>query len=528
MSLCTFVLSKYLSGTGDEMELDINQLGDESDYEIVDAKNFIADCIYDCIEDYVDFKYDLESIRKLLNKSGKYKLKLMDNSGDTSVSQVIIKVDNERETYYYDLSGDFKARQVFQVKRIEEEDVRYLVSEHIVNPFPGCNLIERCYKPYFDDVITARRYYNNRMKTYETEHGTSSSGYRITVVSKTETDASDWYNANMKAMEFISKYNLEAEDYRYLTDMDKVLDAVISDAYDELPLEDKCAVNRNIYNSLREFLDDDTVCQLDDDMEKVGPEDVESVTDLAIILSLIQAKDAETFARIHEVLGPNDYRVGGLTDEIYLSNKDKGYILCTVDGDLGWFEDCYALNEWDGAKNCPYYGKFMPNECDTLLCLREYHPELIVRELPSQLEFSKYNRMYKAELTHTRSLHTEFRFKTNSAGKTVAVGDWYKEGLERNACSKNTEFPVMYNKYEFNEEQCKKLLSGEELTVNDYVTKMGDEVTIRGKLSDVSGPFDDGPRIEFLRTDIGSPKRMKLNNELQIQEPGLPSADSGI
>ena len=68
MSLCTFVLSKYLSGVGDELELDINQLSDESDYEIFDVKNFIADRIFDCIEDYIDFKYDLESIRKLLER----------------------------------------------------------------------------------------------------------------------------------------------------------------------------------------------------------------------------------------------------------------------------------------------------------------------------------------------------------------------------------------------------------------------------------------------------------------------------
>jgi hypothetical protein len=86
----------------------------------------------------------------------------------------------------------------------------------------------------------------------------------------------------------------------------------------------------------------------------------------------------------------------------------------------------------------------------------------------------------------------------------------------------------MYNKYEFSEDQCRKLLSGEELVIENYVTKMGDEVTIRGKLRDVAGPFDDGPRIEFARTDIGSQKRMKLNREFQIEEPGLPSSDGGI
>lgn len=528
MSLCTFVLSKYLSGVGDELELDINQLSDESDYEIFDVKNFIADRIFDCIEDYIDFKYDLESIRKLLGKSGKYKLKLMDNSGNSSVSQVIIMVDNEKEIYYYDLKGEFSARQVFQISHIEEDDVGYLVSEHLINPFPGCSLIERCYKPYFDDIATARRYYNNRMKDYETEHGTASSGYRIMVVSKSAIEESDWYTANLKAMELVDTYNLDAEDYRYLTTMSDVIESITVDAYDELPLEEQCEINRGIYNLMRQYLDDDTCCQLDDDIEKVGPEDVESIADLAIILALVQAKDEETFKKIHEVLGPNEYRIGALTDDIYNDHPDKGYILCSADGDLSWFEDCYALNEWDGAKNSQYYGKFMKNENDVLLCFREYHPELIVSELPSQLEFSKYNRMYRAELSYERAKHKEMRFGTGENGKAVAIGDWYMRGLNDDKVSKNTRFPVMYNKYEFSEDQCRKLLSGEELVIENYVTKMGDEVMIRGKLRDVAGPFDDGPRIEFARTDIGSQKRMKLNREFQIEEPGLPSSDGGI
>lgn len=524
MSICTFVLSKFLSGVGDEMELDINQLSDESDYEIVDVKNFIANRIYDSIEDYIDFKYDPDSVRKLLDRNGKYKLKLMDNSGDTSVSQVIIKVDNEKETYYYDLKGEFKVRQVFQVKHIDEEDVRYLVSEHIVNPFPGCSLIERCYKPYFDDVITARRYYNNCMKSYEVERGASSSGYRITVVSKTEIEESEWYRANMKAVELVGKHNLDMDKYKYLTSMEDVIETIAMDAYDELSLDDQCAINVSIYNTIRPYLDDDTVCQLDDTMDKVGPEDVQSVTDVALTLALVRAKDEETFNEIHKVLGPGVSRIGALTDEIFNNNAYKGFILCSADGELGWFEDCYALNEWEGAKNNPYYGKFMPNENDTLLCFREYHPELIVKELPSQMEFSKYDKMYRAELASQRAVHSELRFTSDCYGTPLAVGDWYQHGLT-GTCQHGTEFPIIYNKYEFNEAQCKRLLSGNEIVIDDYVSKMGKFVTIKGKLADNSDPnFGDGPMIEFVRTDVGSKKRIKLNMSFNICEPNFSSS----
>lgn len=525
MALLNFVLSKHMTGIGDDIELDVQQMSDGSSYEIDDPKAFISECIFSCIEGYIDFKYNLHSIRSLLDKDGIYRLELLPDD-EAAVSCIILKIDNNHKAYAYDMQGSIRARQVFNIIQIDSSDVVYLVSEHIINPSPSCSLIERCYHSYFDDLHTAIRYMNHCMKDYELSQGSSNSGYRISVVSRKKIDVSKWYRKNLQAIENIKQYELDAEDYRYIVNIDDVLDSIAADAYDALDADSQNEIDRNIYQRIRPFLDEVSQEQFDVDIDVAMPDDVCDIVDSALLLVLVEADTQEKFDNIHTVLGPYEYRIGSLTDIIYNNHPDKGYILVSSSGEIQWYPDCYFLNEWDGAKNNPYFGKFMPNENDTLFCFREFHPEMIVDELPDDVFMMKYRLAYNNELAKQRERHDEMTFTIHDEMEFV-IGDWYINGLQEEECQHNAVFPRKYEKYTFTVQECKDLLSGEEIKVDNYITKMGKKATIRGKLGDVTGPYDDAPRYAFYRTDIDYEKRKKINMEFGIQEPGM-FPDDGI
>ena len=64
MAMLNFVVSKYITDFDGNVEVDIQQMMDGSDYEIVDPHAFIAECIFESIENYIDFRYDYEKIRR--------------------------------------------------------------------------------------------------------------------------------------------------------------------------------------------------------------------------------------------------------------------------------------------------------------------------------------------------------------------------------------------------------------------------------------------------------------------------------
>lgn len=519
--LVNFVLSKRVSGTSrEDAELDIVQLTEGDSFEIKNPKRLIASHIYMCLESYIDSRYNAAFIRTLLDKNGVYRLMTVTDNEDT---QVYVIVNNQK--YQYDIYGSYSVRHVFYIKQYDDREVVYLAAEHLINPNPDCDLIQRCYRPYFESAGAANRYCNRLMTDYKTKCGSASSGYRVTVEKRSVIDESVWYKKNIKAAKYIVKYDLDQEDYRYIADIDELVDTVMADSYDNLSVVERAAVDHHIYNAMRDFISSDTCYTIDETIDFVQGDDLKAMVDVSIILAFAQAKDEETFNKIYEALGPNAYRVGCLTDDIYNDHPDKGYILITKDGQLGWFADSDVfLNTWDGIKSCPFYGKLQPNENDTLYCLREFHPEMFVDRFPELMELDKYRRMYQNFLSDQRKEHPEFRF-TTQGGREMACGDWYPRGVLDPKVYKNTMFPRNYGTHEFSDDECKRLLSGEELVIENYLTKMDSLITIRGKLKDIATDFDDGPVICFTRTDIGSKMRTTLNAEFGIQEPGLPNPD---
>lgn len=525
MAVLNFVVSKYMTGFEDSVEVDISQMADGSDYEISDPYGFIAGCIFESIEGYIDFKYNYTSLYKLLHRDGIYKLNLIQDE-ESSVSSIVLQINNKDMTYSYDIIGDIRIRQIFSVFQIEESNVVYLVNEHIIKPSENCALIERCYHPFFEDLSTAIRYMNHKMKSYNAAHGSVNSGYRVFVADRSLIENSEWYKLNMRISEDISKYHLDPEEYRYVEDIYEASEMVAADIYDELDVDARNEIDMHVYNKISDFLDPATREHIEFQFEVVSSEDIRSVVDNAVISALILAQDEDTFMAVHKALGVYDYRVGAFTDDVYMAHPDKGYILLSADGELGWYEDCYFLNEWEGARHTPYYHKFMPNENDTLLCLREYHPELIVDELPDPTLITKYKSMYKSSIAEQRKQHDEMIFTMNKDTEYV-IGNWYNKGLYNESCKKNVVFPRKYMKYLLSAEHCRDLLSGLEIVIDDYVSISGIECSIRGYLSDTTGPFDEHPRYGFVRSDIGGEKRFKINAEFGIQEPGLYS-DGGV
>jgi hypothetical protein len=130
--------------------------------------------------------------------------------------------------------------------------------------------------------------------------------------------------------------------------MDDVILAIEADSYDSLSPEGQTKVNKQIYQQIRKYIPNDYVYFMDQDIEVSDAEYVESMTDQAILLALIHASSEEVFKEIHDALGPNEYRVGALTDDIYNANPNRGFILVDKSGDMGWYPACNFIQE---AKN---------------------------------------------------------------------------------------------------------------------------------------------------------------------------------
>lgn len=520
--LHNYVLSKSLSGTNEkDLEPDIQQLcNEDGTYEIADPKGFIADNMFEYLEYNIDVGYDFRHIRNLLNNDGKYGLVVSDSN--PLVKKIVVTVNSARNLYYYDILGDnIVYRQIYTVEQIDDADVGYLVSEHLIGLSRKCKLVTRCYHELFINLRDAVAYRDVNMKDYAVEKGSSHSGFRIFVVNAYQMRQSKWYKDNLEICDLIRKYKLKLSDYRYMLDLDSVREAIRADAYDDLPLSERAAADRLLCELMYPFIDDSIFDDIDDDFDAIPDEDMESVADDMILFALLSVKSEKEFYAVHKKLGPYGYRVGALTDAIYNSHPKQGTILMCVDGNMRWYSDSYAIGEWEGARGNPYFGKFQPNECNTLLCLREYHPELIVNVFPTSAELEKYMKLYNEERAEERNKHPEMVVETNDVyDVTICRGNWYPNGVYNDEFMKDATFFVFYENYTFSRNQCRKLLSGEELVITNYKSKMGRDLTIRGKLKQTN--FGDIVNMEFTRTDISARNRRIMNAFLGVEEPGLP------
>lgn len=535
MPINKYVLSKYISGTSDaDAQLVIQQAVRANRFEIDDPVDLIAGDMFASLEDFIDIRYTPEQIRDLIEKSGKFRLLTFDRNDKSKVSGVYLRFDEATKTYMYDIRGKLKVRQIYEVTEINDADVAYLVSEHIVAPESGVSLVERCYHPVFDKLQDAIKYRDARMANYAPEKGTNESGWRILVVNRQLIESDTWYKGNLAAYTLIKDKGLDVNKYRYIGDIKDLQEAVLLDCYDDLSTEEQASINYAIYMELRPYIPDEEADGLDDQMFDASDDEMEAITDLALILCLVQAPDKETFDKVHEVLGRAAWRIESLTNEFYDAHRDEGYILVSSTGEMKWYPDVYFMNEWEGNKipENIWFGKFQPNDNSALQCFAEYSPQLIVDRFPTLADMKSLERRYLVTIAREHAAHEEMIFTDGEDDEgnvaPVCMGDWYFDGLGSRNVYKGIYFARKYGDHLFDEEECKKLLNGEEITVENFVTKSGRAVTIRGKLKRVNYMFDPELQVGFVRTDINAANRRLMGAQMGIDvaEPGLPEEEN--
>lgn len=525
MATHNYILSKYMALTEkDNIQLDVNQMTEHRSFVILNPKSFIAFDMFAALESMIDSRYSDSVFQSLLDKDGTYRIASFDEESQTSI---IISVNNQNQQYFYEVCGNISVRQIYYVSQIQDENVRYLVSEHIISPEPGVGLIERCYRPYFQELYPAERYLSLKMSHYSAEYGLSASGFRMFVVDVNEIEKSKWYQDNMLIARQIKEYNLDAEDYRYTVLLSDIFEEIRAKAYDSLPESEKIKINREIYDSVRDLIPEDDLPSLDEEFAQAQSkyQDVEFVAERAIIMAFANAKNQEDFDEIPKKLSCYVYRIGALTDEIYNAHPDEGFILVSSSGELRWYEECYFIGVWEAARGNPYFGKFQLNEDDTLLSFRKFRPDLYVDSFPDEHILKYWKDKYLTDTAAARGRHDEMRYRIEPNGSEIVMGDWYFDGLSSKRVSPNIWFFRKYGSHKFTEDECKRLLSGEELVIDHFISKADLETTIRGKLKDCSSPYDENLTIAFVRTDINvSKERLILDAELGITEEGLPPA----
>lgn len=517
MAVRSYVASRFFAAfSADDIRLVIAQeLSSDSRYEIEQPKSFIAEKIYSILELTIHENYTYNSIRRLFETDGRYSLAL---SSGSSAAKIILTVDNVNNIYAYDQIGDVSYRRVYEVYHVDDSKLCYLAADETVAPDKNVELSVRCYHEYFTDLAEAEAYCRNEMKAYA-GRGTEDSGFRIFAADAEKISVSEWYNKNIVIAESIKRYGLDRYDYCAGSFADIEM-AVKADAYDDLSEDEQFAANKYLCELLLPFIDDMRLEYINSDIDSISDfKEMECLADDMILCALLSAKSEEEFEKVHNALGPYGYRIGALTDDMYNDHPYEGGILMCSDGQMRWYSDIFSLNEWDGAKDNPYFGKFQPNENNDLLCLREYHPELIVDTFPSAALIRLYKENYLKELAEKKRMHPEMQLEVdNEIGFGLCIGDWYPDGVFSEEYVRIT-FPIIYETYSFSKAQCRQLLSGEEIIIPNYVSKMGRKLSIRGKLKET---FNDEYKAVFTRTDINTRERNIMNAALGVIEAGLP------
>lgn len=517
-----YVQQEYLSGTASGSILsDVSQMQHNNKYAISRPLQVIAKDIFSRIEDQIDARYTETIIYNQLLSDGHYGLK----SYDSDELSIILSADIQRGEYYYDdlslISDEMMFRRVYRVKELDDDDTCYIVVDKITKADTGA-VIEKCYHPYFTELDKLDDYLHSILSEYDS-NGVSDSRIYVLVKSIRELSCSEWYRRNVSIADKIAKYELDAAEFRYLSDFDYMDELIKARAYDVLPVDERIAINMDVYrNVLYKYVPIEISCELDYDMDfaEQDVDAIENVVNTALAAALINAETPAIFKKIHDDMGVYDYWISGLTDSIYRAHPNKGYILVSSSGMLKWYDDrdAFSLGKWAGAKDKddnPYYGKFQANSANTLLCFREYHPELAVDTFPPNTLVNRYSSKYHEIEMKSRAAHAEMEHFVEDDIHYVK-GTWYPNGIESNICETDVIFEVCYGNKEFTDDEIRELLSGNEISVDDYKSKSGLVCTIRGKLMRESNMYDGTEEFVFSRTDIDMTARSKVISHMDM------------
>lgn len=497
--MSTYIRRVYRESLDDKSLEYVKQLSADNEFEIYRPDEFIAERVYSDIRDIIDSAYSYADILAIVRmEEASFNLMLAPDEKDAvlvyiSVTKNAVKVDVTM------CNG--MVQYIYNITRMAKGYVAYLVCDQIVAPFPKVGRVLRCYHETFNRKDDAIRYRNQqRRNPGKPNKGSKLSDFEIYVVNRYTLDNQFWYHGNLEAARLILNYELNFDKYRYVNNVETLLNYIYIDTYDIASDAQKAKINRKLYECVGPFLNDDIKSVMDEYIDECNDSKVEQIVNDALAISLTSCVSKKEFQKLQKAIGPYSKRLKSLTQEIFNDHMGQGYILCTKTGELGWFPSCEFIEDWDGAKDNPYRGKFMKNDGEILLCFKEYHPEMLVTRLPTRKEMSDYRMLYKVACSKERMAHDELEFEDHFLFGYRMSGIWYEDGVFGDK-SEFISISAEYGGHKLTRLEACELLSGNEVTIEDFVSQMGIvcSATIKiGKDIDMFGEVC----AKYIRTDI--------------------------
>ena len=494
-------------------------------YEVDDYENYIRDDIYKKLSDFIDPAYKSSDISFILSSpSDDYELMVDKKLSD--IKDIEIHVDNDNRVYGYTKISSFYINVIYSVISIDSDDLGFLVSEYIKTDDINNPVITKCYHSLFsgDELSDARKYCEFETKESARMGYDIPGEFKIMPVSVSDMSESSWYQMNIDASNIMKRYGISRNEYRMISDLNFMAERLKADSYHSLSFDDKFEIDYMLCSKLVNYVDDDLVESVcGGDISQIDPYDMYDIVNMFMISALGDAESEEKFYEIKDAMGAYVGRINDLNEQARY-HKNEGYVLVSRTGEIKWYSDCYAINEWHEARGNAYYHKFQPNTT-ALVCFVEYRPELFVDSFPDPSLIQKYDADYKQSLLDVRRMHSEFRFRNYPQDDMLmAMGTWFPNGVESENRVDDARFFAFYYEYNFNYEQSKVLLNGEEVVINDYKSEnTGDIITIKGRLREATR-FTQYANCEFYRSDQEQSSRNSILMSIGANEPENPYA----
>ena len=518
------IINNYGSDNASSPEITISSVcNSNGSYAVDDYEHFIADIMFDKLSSFLAIGYTKDDVLFAMSSDGEYSF--VTNEDMPDITSIMIRVDAKRHIYGYTKISDFYMNVVYSVISIDDDDLGYLVSEYIKSDDLKSPVITKCYHPIFgrDELDAAVKYCESEMMESARMGYGDNSEFKVRPVSISSVSHSTWYELNMSVLHTMERYGIPRSEYRMIGDLNFMSEKIKADSYHSLSFDDRYEIDNMLCHRLLPYVDEDLIHSVcGEDVSEIDPSDMYDVVNMFIISALGDARSESEFYDIIDAMGAYASRIDDLNEQARY-HKNEGYVLVSRTGQIKWYSNCYAINDWYGAKDNPYYHKFQQNKA-RLVCFSEYSPELFVDSFPDMSLIQKYDNEYKESLLNMRREHAELRFRNYpDEGMLMAIGTWYPDGVESNNRVDDAKFFAFYYGRDFDYDQAKVLFNGDEVVIDDYVSNTGDIITIKGRLREAT-KHTKWVNCEFYRSDQEPSARNSILMAIGAKEPQNPYA----
>lgn len=496
---------------------------DTGEYAIDDYVQYISSYIYSDIVDFIDNDYTYQDVKSVFFRSGKYEFRVNKSISDV-VKSVVISIDTDKHEYGYFKLSDFDLNVSYSVNAIEDDDLVYIVPEHIPTGDFNNPIITKLYHDYFTDVKSAFAYRDSVSKEFAKAGYDPVGEFKVMPTSRKFISESRWYQVNLSVDKVVARYNKNRNEYRMISDLDYIEEKIKADTYHSLTFDDRYTVDRLLLQRILPFVDKELFDHICDggDVTDIDPSMMQDVVNTLIICAFSDAKTEDDFYAIRRAMGPHIGRIEDLNDQAR-RHKNEGFVLVSKSGRIRYYSNVYAINTWYGARDNYYHGKFMEN-VNPLPCFEKFSPDLFVDDFADEKLVMKYENDYEQNQLDMKAKHAEMRLRNWPNDKFLfCKGHWYVDGLKSDNVVDDAKFFAFHYKYRLDEDQCKTLLNGEVLVVDDYKSMSGEVVTIKMKLREAT-INKEYVNCEICRPDQKAADRTPILMAIGASEPNNPWA----